>query len=315
MTSFAAQPARSVADLTTGVILASIEIAAPPERVFRALTDPNELVRWWGSPDTYRTEEWTLDPRVGGRWLARGHGADGRAYSVGGEFLKIDPPRLLVQTWAPDWEQGKLVTTITYRLDSIEGGTRLTLRHEGFGEQRAACESHGRGWERVLGWLGDYVAAANAAQPRERRGFVARYLNPLRLSTYLLILYALGHTRGALLSIPPFGPSADAVRSSMQSVHFQCMASDCTWFGFYVGFGFLVTVFFLLSAALTWFLGGLNSMERRRLRPLTWMLFVSQAAGAVVAWTWFFIAPQLFSSVITALLGIECFRNLQGSRS
>ncbi len=46
MTSLAPQPARSVADLTSGVILASVEIAAPPERVFPALTDPNALKRW-----------------------------------------------------------------------------------------------------------------------------------------------------------------------------------------------------------------------------------------------------------------------------
>jgi uncharacterized protein YndB with AHSA1/START domain len=261
MTSLAAQPARSVADLTTGIILASVEIAAPPERVFRALTDPTELTRWWGSPDTYRTEEWTSDLRVGGRWRSRGRGADGRPFSVGGEFLKIDPPRLLVQTWQPDWAEGGLATTITYRLEPTAGGTRLTLRHEGFGEHRAACESHGRGWERVLGWLDAYVTAPAAAPPNAGRGFLATYLNPLRLSTYLLILYALGHTRGALLSAPPLGPEADAVRSSMQSVHFQCLGSTCTWFGFYLGFGYLVTVFFLLSAALTWLLGGLNAVR------------------------------------------------------
>ena len=65
MTTLSRQPARSVADLTAGVILATVEIRAPIERVFRALTDPNELVRWWGSADTYRTEEWTADLRVG----------------------------------------------------------------------------------------------------------------------------------------------------------------------------------------------------------------------------------------------------------
>ncbi len=41
MTAASTQPARSVADLTAGVVLASVEIAAPPERVFHALTDPN----------------------------------------------------------------------------------------------------------------------------------------------------------------------------------------------------------------------------------------------------------------------------------
>jgi hypothetical protein len=42
----------------------------------------------------------------------------------------------------------------------------------------------------------------------------SRYLNPLRLSAYFLVLYCVGHTRGALLSIPSFGPAGDAVLAS-----------------------------------------------------------------------------------------------------
>jgi uncharacterized protein YndB with AHSA1/START domain len=36
------------------MLLATVEIAAPAERVFRALAS-EELVKWWGSADTYRT--------------------------------------------------------------------------------------------------------------------------------------------------------------------------------------------------------------------------------------------------------------------
>ena len=42
--------ARALADVNGGIILAEVEIAAPPERVFRALTQSDEIVRWWGSP-------------------------------------------------------------------------------------------------------------------------------------------------------------------------------------------------------------------------------------------------------------------------
>jgi uncharacterized protein YndB with AHSA1/START domain len=157
MTATSLQPARSVADLAEGIVLATVEIAAPVERVFRALTDPKELAQWWGSPDTYRTEEWTHDFRVGGRWRATGRGADGHAFMVEGEFLEIDPPHKLVQTWKPEWEGGH-VTTITYRLDPIASGTRVTVRHTGFGERKESCQNHGRGWERVLGWLDAHVS-------------------------------------------------------------------------------------------------------------------------------------------------------------
>ena len=94
--------ARAIADVTGGIILAQIDIAAPPERVFRALTDSAEIVRWWGSPDAYRTQVWTADLRVGGSWKADGRGADGSSFTVGGVFLEVDPPRRLVQTWKSD---------------------------------------------------------------------------------------------------------------------------------------------------------------------------------------------------------------------
>ena len=40
----------SSAQITTGLdtIVTEIEVAAPPQRVFKALTDPKQLMRWWG---------------------------------------------------------------------------------------------------------------------------------------------------------------------------------------------------------------------------------------------------------------------------
>ena len=144
--------ARAIADVTAGSILASVDIMVPPERVFAALSDGNEIARWWGAPDLYTTDRWTTDFRVGGKWRADGTGADGKPFFVEGEFLEIDPPWRIVQTWEPGWDQG-LRTVIRYQLSAIDGGTRLVLRHEGFGERRDSCEGHANGWVRVLGWL------------------------------------------------------------------------------------------------------------------------------------------------------------------
>ncbi len=41
----------AVADVQAGLVRATVDIAAPPEAVFRALTEPGELARWWGSAD------------------------------------------------------------------------------------------------------------------------------------------------------------------------------------------------------------------------------------------------------------------------
>jgi uncharacterized protein YndB with AHSA1/START domain len=156
--------ARAIADLSQGTILATVEIAAARDRVFRALTDPQEVVRWWGSPDTYRTTEWKADLREGGSFRASGLGADGVAFSVVGEYVVIDPPNKLVHTWKADWDGGR-VTTVSIVLDSIATGTRVTLRHDGFAGHAESCSSHASGWEQVLGWLDGHAAAPSGADP------------------------------------------------------------------------------------------------------------------------------------------------------
>jgi uncharacterized protein YndB with AHSA1/START domain len=156
MTSESKQ-ARSIADASQGTILARIEIAVPPERVFRALTT-DELTKWWGSAEMYRTTAFKIDLRPGGAWRSDGMGADGQPFHVGGTVLELDPPRKLVQTWQPSWDADGAPTTVSYLLDAIETGTRLTVRHSGFGPRVTSCESHANGWVRVLGWLANHVA-------------------------------------------------------------------------------------------------------------------------------------------------------------
>jgi uncharacterized protein YndB with AHSA1/START domain len=158
----AKKSARAVADVTEGVVLAFVEIAAPPERVFRALTT-EEITQWWGSPLEYRTTEYTADLRPGGRWRTVGVGADGKEFAVEGVFREIDRPRRLVQTWVAPWDGGN-ETLITYTLDAIEGGTRVTVRHEGFGDRQESCRGHGEGWERVLAWLAKFFPSQGGSK-------------------------------------------------------------------------------------------------------------------------------------------------------
>jgi uncharacterized protein YndB with AHSA1/START domain len=171
----ATSAARSIADTTGGTILASVDIMVPPERVFAALSDGNEMARWWGAPGLYTTDRWTADLRVGGRWRADGTGADGKPFFVEGRFLEIDGPRRLVQTWEPGWAEG-LKTTVTYQLTEIPGGTRLVVRHEGFGDKAESCEGHATGWIRVLGWLAADIGPKPG--PNTAKYFLARLLGP-----------------------------------------------------------------------------------------------------------------------------------------
>jgi uncharacterized protein YndB with AHSA1/START domain len=164
-------PARALADLADGSILAVIEISAPPERVFRALAS-EEISSWWGSKETYHVTRWSGDVRPGGKWCSDGLGVDGQAFSVGGEFLEVDPPRRLSYTWIAPWDENHS-TTVTFVLEPVAGGTRLTLRHTGFAGRSASCGAHTEGWSRVLDWL-----AAYAAPNPQLRYFLCRLIPP-----------------------------------------------------------------------------------------------------------------------------------------
>jgi len=138
--------ARAVWDLTEGLVLATVEIEAPPERVFRAISS-DEVCQWWVRSGVFDTREWKADVRVGGRWSASGV-ARGNPYTLEGEFLEVDPPRKLVQTWRTVGAPGPAgaATTVSYVLEPTDKGTRITLRHWGF-QTRPATEGNGLGWE------------------------------------------------------------------------------------------------------------------------------------------------------------------------
>jgi hypothetical protein len=190
----------------------------------------------------------------------------------------------------------------------MPGGTRDTLRHEGFGQNTASCEQHAAGWELVLRWL-----SAHTAPSAPVRSFASRFFNPLRAATYLLLFYAFVHTAGALFNTPSFSPDADTVLASMRSVRFPVQGVERTWFNFWFGFGLIDSVFFIASAAIAWFLGGRSVTDRRALRPITWILFLSYAGSIVIILRNFFLGPLIFSALITACLGLECWQTTRSS--
>jgi len=160
-------------------ITAEIFIAAPPERVFQAITDPAQMPRWWGRSDVYRITECKTDLRPGGKWSSVGAGADGKPFSVEGEYLEIDPPRLLVQTWIASWT-GSLKTVVRWELEpqgehglhsvgpkKAGAGTLLKLRHEGFAAAPQAAANHAEGWKRVMGWLVAYLERGETVDARK----------------------------------------------------------------------------------------------------------------------------------------------------
>ena len=97
-------------------VLAEIFIAAPPARVFQAISDPAQIPRWWGQNGLYHVTKSTSDVRPGGKWRSDGVGADGTTFYVEGEYLEVDPPRLLVHTWIGSYSGGQ-TTMVRWELE------------------------------------------------------------------------------------------------------------------------------------------------------------------------------------------------------
>jgi len=147
--------ARAVADIVEGYILATVGVAAPMDRVYRALAS-QDITAWWIRPGVFDTREWTGDMRAGGPWRASGM-ARGRSYTLEGDFVELDPPRKLVHTWRLAGTSGP-VTTVTYLLTEVDGGTRVTLRHTGFPPGESSLNTC-IGWETSFERLAEYLAS------------------------------------------------------------------------------------------------------------------------------------------------------------
>jgi uncharacterized protein YndB with AHSA1/START domain len=146
-------------------IVGDIVIEAPPEVVFESLVNPVELAEWWGQDGVYRTRDWKVDLRPGGKRSCNAVSASGAAMTVTGEHLEIDPPRTLVHTWKPSWEPTLPVTTIRYSLTAVPEGTLLHIEHTGFDADHVKSqEGHREGWMRVLGWLSAYACERQATR-------------------------------------------------------------------------------------------------------------------------------------------------------
>ena len=85
---------------------------------------------------------------------------------------------------------------------------------------------------------------------------MARWFAPYRLVTYLLIIFCAAHTIGGLFTPHSFGLAADGVLLAMKAVHFNQHGADCTYYGFHLGFGLMLSVLLLACAALAWVLAG-----------------------------------------------------------
>ena len=133
----------------TQAIVKEITIDAPAERVFEALTNPEQRKHWWGSEGRFQTAHVESDLRVGGKWKMSGTGF-GRPFTVIGEYRAIERPRVLAFTWLPSWQADSSETLVRFDLSEENGVTTVRVTHSGLTPEGA--EAH-KGWAQILAWL------------------------------------------------------------------------------------------------------------------------------------------------------------------
>ena len=140
----------SVIDAGTFTVRRTIQIAAPVEKVWSAVTEPEHISRWFGRA--------AFDGSGVG---ARGTLTFPDYGAVPVRIEAIDAPRMVSYRWGNDDASGHLPdevdddhsTVFTFTLESVPGGTRLTVVETGFettSDPAANLESHRTGWNDEL---------------------------------------------------------------------------------------------------------------------------------------------------------------------
>jgi uncharacterized protein YndB with AHSA1/START domain len=157
---------------TEPVLVITRVFDAPRELVWKAWTDPEHFVRWWG-PNGFTVPFCKIDLRPGGVMHFCMRSPEGRDFWNKGVFREVVAPERIVSTdsfadaegnlvepahygMGPDWPSETLLT-VTFAEHA--GKTKLTLRHE-VPESIAKRQGAQQGWAETLDRLAEYLTQA-----------------------------------------------------------------------------------------------------------------------------------------------------------
>jgi uncharacterized protein YndB with AHSA1/START domain len=127
---------------------------ASRQRVFRAWTEPELMMRWFVEGDG-NMSVCEIDLREGGHYRLEGD-MGGKRWKIWGSYLEVRPPEKLVYTWT--WKHDPGIgtsegdTTVTVEFHDRGSETELVLTHERF-VSAAARDEHTQGWTSCLNRL------------------------------------------------------------------------------------------------------------------------------------------------------------------
>jgi hypothetical protein len=115
-------------------------------------------------------------------------------------------------------------------------------------------------------------------------------------------LFCLGHTLGGMLRQKSMGFAADVVFASMKAVHFDFNGATASWYGMWLGFGLMVSVFLLFSAVVAWQLDRVDAAGWPAVAPIAWAFVAAYLVTAILSFAYFFSGPGIIATGVTLFL-------------
>ena len=141
----------------------TIEVNAPPERVWRVLTSARDLATWFRV-----TVEGDIAPGAEIWMTSLMPGFEGQRFAV--RITEMTPPRRFAWQWHPgavdpgvDYSREPW-TTVTFTLEPSGKGTRLSVSETGFtaislARRAKVYADNNQGWAEVIVWIQEYAEA------------------------------------------------------------------------------------------------------------------------------------------------------------
>ncbi len=127
------------------------QFKAPPQRLFAFLSEPANIVKWWG-PEGMSVPQAQMNFTQTGPWSSVMMNGEGQRYKVTGEVVAVDPPNSIELTWA--WHDASDLRGHESRVrlqvhPTDTGGSLLILHHFNLANDESA-KGHREGWESAL---------------------------------------------------------------------------------------------------------------------------------------------------------------------
>ena len=138
-------------------IVQEVVIKATAEHIFRVLTSPDELRKWWCAEGKFKLIHAECDLQEGGKWRMKVAGAsadEASSSAVYGQYQTIEPPHLLTYTWVRE-NDDLPETLVRWDLDEKDGYTTVRVTHSGLITENLRARNNG--WPLIVTLLRAYI--------------------------------------------------------------------------------------------------------------------------------------------------------------